>query len=191
MFQERRLTSPLFRETSTVLGVSGGSSYSFLAKVDPTVTGAASLVYLTFLGGSVSPTAGVACTTVHGHMDLDFSQAAVGVEPVLGGQTNCTNFPATTGNLTSGGTDNYLTRLMPSGAALDVSVLFGGNGIQGGAWVSVDGSGNVLLASNTTSTNLATTTGSHAATMNNGATGYEDCFVAGIDRTYAVTKYLT
>ena len=180
-----------FPETSTLLGVSGGSSYSFLAKVDPTVTGAASLVYLTFLGGSVSPTAGVACTTVHGHMDLDFSQAAVGVEPVLGGQTNCTNFPVTTGNLTSGGTDNYLTRLMPSGAALDVSVLFGGNGIQGGAWVSVDGSGNVLLASNTTSTNLATTTGAYAATMNNGATGYEDCFVAEFDRTYTVTKYLT
>ena len=180
-----------FPETSTLSGVSGGAFYSFLAKVDPTLPGSASLVYLTFLGGSLSSTAGVPCTTVHGHMDLDLSETGVGVEPVLSGNTSCVDFPVTAGSLTSGGTDNYLTRLMPSGAALDVSVLFGGNGIQGGAWVSVDGSGNVLLASDTSSTNLPTTPGAYAATMNNGAAGYEDCFVAEFDRTYTVTKYLT
>ena len=48
-----------FTETKTVLGAApGAGTYSFVAKVDPTTTGAASLNYLTFIGGSVVFTGG-------------------------------------------------------------------------------------------------------------------------------------
>ncbi len=180
-----------FPETSQKVGVSGGFIYTFLAKIDPTQTGAASLVYLTFLGGSKSTTSGVACTTVHGRIGLDFSQGNANIEPVMVGQTNCTDFPVTSGSLTIGGTDNYVTRLMPSGAAPDVSVFFGGNGIQGGGWVDVDAQGDVLLVAGTTSTDLPATPAAYATLLNDDQGGFADCFAAKFNRALTVIDYMT
>jgi Bacterial Ig-like domain (group 3)/Abnormal spindle-like microcephaly-assoc'd, ASPM-SPD-2-Hydin len=182
-----------FPETSNpLLGVSGGKHYAFLAKIDPTLTGAASLDYLTFIGGSKTLAGTLGCKTNHGHMALDTSQGAANVEPVLVGETTCEDFPVTTGSMTSGGDDDFVTRLHSTGGSLDTSIFFGGNGFVAGPWVSLDTSGNVLLTDGTTSTNLPTTAGAYMTKFNNGATGtFEDCFVAKLSRSGLVPTYVT
>jgi hypothetical protein len=68
--------------------------------------------------------------------------------------------------------------------------FFGGNGQELTGGGSVDSSGNVVFASYTTSTNLPVTTGAYATTLNGGAAGFADCFVAKLSRSFVV-EYLT
>jgi hypothetical protein len=178
-----------FPEAHTLIGSSGGAVYSYIAKIDPTLTGAASLVYLTFIGGH-TPFMGTSCSTVEAAIGLDASRGASLIEPVIGGATDCKDYPVTTGGPTAGQDDNFVTRLNPNGASLDTSILLGGNGKQRGGFVSVDSSGNVIFASGTTSTDLPATTGAYATKLNNGGAGTEDCFVAKLSRPLVV-EYLT
>jgi hypothetical protein len=117
-----------FPETSTKLGASpGGSHYIFVAKVDPTLT-SASLDYLTFIGGNMNFGGTPGCDVNGSSAGLDTSLGASNVEIVLGGTTNCENYPVTTGSHTSGPNDIFITRLHTAGNTLDLSVFFGGNG---------------------------------------------------------------
>lgn len=176
-----------FPEPHHLIGSIGAGSYAFVAKIDATVTGAASLNYLTFLGGHIPFSGGGDCTdNLAGHIDLDTSKGASFVEPVITGETNCKDFPVTTSTPANG----FLTRLMPSGAALDTSIFFGGNGRWRGGWISVDSSGNVVLAAGTNSTNLPATANAYATKLNKGEPGAEDCFVAVLNRSFVV-QYLT
>ncbi len=181
-----------FPEKSTLIGSSpGGTHYVYLAKVDPLLTGAASLDYLTFIGGNVSFAGTTGCDTGPSGFALDTSLGATSVQPVIVGATNCRNYPVTTTTHTGGANDIFVTRLMPSGAKIDLSIFFGGNGQEpAGGSESLDSSGNIILAGYTTSTNLPATVGAYATKRNNGATGYEDCFVAKLNRSYVV-QYLT
>ncbi len=180
-----------FPEAHTLIGSSGGFAYGFIAKIDPLLTGAASLNYLTFVGGHTPLPGSGSCGTFAAAIGLDTSQGVSLVEPVIGGQTSCSDFPVTTGSPPLGGVvDNFVTRLMPSGAALDTSIFVGGNGQEGGGFLSVDSSGNVLLAAGTTSTNLPATLGAYATKLNNGGAGTRDCFVAKLSRSLVV-QYLT
>ncbi len=64
-------TSPgTFPGTSHTLGPAGGTSEFFVAKIDPTIPGANSLVYLTFLGGSQTQTGGLIAVTSGGSVAL-------------------------------------------------------------------------------------------------------------------------
>jgi hypothetical protein len=182
-----------FPESSTLIGTSpGGTIYIYLAKIDPLQTGAASLDYLTFIGGSTNFSGAAGCMTVTSSLGLDTSLGASSVEPVITGATNCKDYPVTTTTPTSGTDDMFITRLMPSGAKLDLSIFFGGNGEEPflTGLGTLDSSGDVILASYTTSANLPVTTGAYATTLNNGAVGFEDCFVAKLNRSYVV-EYLT
>jgi hypothetical protein len=182
-----------FPEPSTLIGTApGGTFYAFLAKIDPLLTGASSLDYLTFIGGSLTFAGATGCATVPQGFQLDTSLGPSSVQPVLVGVTNCKDYPVTTTTHTSGPDDLFVTRLMSSGAKLELSIFFGGNGqepaFSGGG--SVDSSGDVILASFTTSTDLPVTHGAYATTMNNGSAGFEDCFVAKLSRSFVV-QYLT
>lgn len=179
-----------FPETHSLIGSSGGAAYSYVAKIDPTLAGAASLVYLTFIGGHTPFTGATPCATLETTIALDTSRGASLVEPVIAGATNCKDYPVTSGGPTTGPDDNFVTRLNPGGAALDTSILLGGNGQERGGFVSVDKSGNVVFAAGTTSTNLPATTGAYATKLNNGGAGTEDCFVAKLNRPLVV-EYLT
>jgi len=156
------------------------------------LTGASSLDYLTFVGGSLTFAGATGCATVPQGFQLDTSLGPSSVQPVLVGITNCKDYPVTTTTHTSGPDDLFVTRLMSSGAKLELSIFFGGNGqepvFSGGG--SVDSSGDVILASFTTSTDLPVTPGAYATTMNNGSAGFEDCFVAKLSRSFVV-EYLT
>src|SRR5215472_11341010 len=95
--------STTFSEPNKVIG-SGTSTTApiveeagFVAKIDPTATGAGSLVYLTFLGGNMPAlSTQKGCASAIVWLALDKSQGAGNIEPVMGGETNCSNFPSAT-----------------------------------------------------------------------------------------------
>jgi hypothetical protein len=188
-----------FSETSSLIGTAGGTGdYAFVAKIDPKATGAASLNFLTFIGGSLVFTGGTApCQNFATDIKVDVSGGAGQVEPVLLGLTNCRDFPVTIGGPTSGADDLFVTRLTSTGAALDSSTLFGGNGSEGlassggGASLYLNPEGTIVLSGETTSTDLATTTNAYSVSLNNGTPGgFNDCFVAKMNRSFTIL-YLT
>ncbi len=154
-------TLPDFPEFPTaVLGASGGSDL-FVAKVDTTKNGAASLVYLTFLGGSADDTGGIVT------VDSTGTAAILGV-------TTSSDFPVTNGGgRTSGANDLTVSRLDASGSKLLFSTYFGGSGAEatqqtGG--IALDPSGNIVVTSDTTSADLPTTPGAFSTQYGGGST---------------------
>ncbi len=190
-----------FPESSTNVGnpsTAAGGENVFVAEIDATKTGSGSLVYLTFIGGSTPFTAlgGTLCGTASGFLALDTSQGAGSVEPVLGGQTLCSDYPGTVLNpVTATGTDasaTVVTRLKPGGAAIDASVVLGGNGLMATGYVFTDAAGNVLLTGATGSTNLPISAGAYATEFNNGATGaFDDCYTVKLARSNLTPGYFS
>ncbi len=105
-------------------GLGGGASDYFVAKIDPRKTGAASLVYLTFVGGSGTEAGGKIAIDAKGDV-------------ALAGITTSYDFPVTDGSTltqSAGATavnDVSVTEIDPTGAHLLYSTLFGGNGNEG------------------------------------------------------------
>ena len=186
-----------FTETHKLIGNAGAVDYSFIAKIDPTTTGTASLNYLTFIGGSSIFTGGTgSCQNLATGFHLDISPGAGLVQPVILGLTNCSDFPVTVGGPSTGTDDIFITRLTSDGTALDGSTLFGGNGSEGlsygaGGGLFVGPEGTIVISAQTTSTNLPTTTGAYTVSLNNGTPGgFDDCFVTKLDRSFNIL-YLT
>jgi uncharacterized repeat protein (TIGR01451 family) len=184
-----------FPETSTSIGNPTGSANIFIAEIDPKKTGAGSLVFLSFIGGSTAFQSGATCASEGVWLALDASQGPV--EPVIGGQTSCADYPGSVLNPITG-TDTVaavVTRLVSNGESIDHSVLLGGNKQMSNGFVSVDASGNVLLTGPTQATNLPTTTGAYATSFNNGGTGAasgtSDCFTAKLQRSDLTPTYLS
>ena len=198
--------STTFPEKNGVTVIGSGTSpattveVGFVAKVDPTVTGPASLIYLTFIGGSVPTLSkGKGCLSGFIWLALDKSQGAANIEPVLGGETNCADFPSATvlnpvtdPSGTSDGLTTMAVRLMPSGAAIDKAVILGGNHDLGGGFIAVGTGGNVILSGETQATNLPTKN-AYVNSFDNGTTPapFEDCFVTILNRADLSISYLT
>jgi hypothetical protein len=189
-------------------GGSGGSTNAFFAKINPTLSGSASLVYATYLGGNNEYGFGDAATGIA----LDGSGNAYVI-----GYTSSTNFPTTAGAFqTSYGTktlvvstDAFLAKVDPalSGAAsLAYSTYLGGNRIDGSVssdadygdynqtdgGIAVDSQGDAYVTSATTSTNFPTTTG--AFQVSSGLTGKSspsDAFVTKLNATGTALVYST
>ncbi len=187
-----------FPEGGTNIGNPAGNPNIFIAKVDPTKTGSGSLVYLSFIGGS-TPFQGGGCGSEAAWLALDTSQGASSVQPVIGGQTSCADYPGSLLNPVTA-TDGdaiatVVTRLAVNGASVDHSILLGGNGQMSTGYVFVDSSGNVLLTGPTQSTNLPTIAGAYATVFNNGgtgsATGISDCFTAKLQRSNLTPTYFS
>jgi hypothetical protein len=132
------------------LGLGGGGSDYFVAKIDPTKTGAASLVYLTFVGGSGAENGGKIAIDANGDV-------------ALVGTTRSDDYPVTDGSTLTAGAgalpvnDVTVTEIDPTGAKLLYSSIFGGNGNEGTqsmASVAVSKAGQIFVAGDTQSTNL-------------------------------------
>ena len=137
-----------FSETSGGIGPADGPAEFFIAKINPGVTGPSSLVYLTFLGGSGTQSGGL--IAVDGSGDV-----------AVMGTTTSTDFPVTdlsgpTNGLISGsGNDVTVSEIDPTGAHLFFSTIFGGSGaesLNGTGGIAFDSSGDVYIASDTTTT---------------------------------------
>jgi hypothetical protein len=157
-------TSPTtFPEMKTQLGPgvppSNGSSGTarefFVAKIDPAQTGADSLVYLTFLGGSTDQAGGLIAVDAAGDVAIT-------------GTTTSTDFPVTDASVrTSGANDTTVSEIDPTGSTLLYSTLLGGSGAesqQGPGGIAMDASGDIYVASDTNSADLPATAGAYATT---------------------------
>jgi hypothetical protein len=182
------------------IGNPTGTQNLYVSEIDPTKTGSASLVYLTFIGGSTpfQSSGATTCETDGMWLVLDEShQDEAPVEPVIAGRTGCADYPGKfiTPNVTGSGAEALaavVTRLTSTGTSIDVSVLLGGNGAMSVPYVFVDATGDVLVSGGSASTNLPTMPGAYVMTFNNGATGaYDDCYTAKLQRSDLTATYFS
>jgi hypothetical protein len=183
---------------------SGGSN-AFFAKINPTLSASASLLYGTYLGG----TGGL------GDAASGIALDSAGNDYVTG-YTSSTNFPTTSGAFQStyggGSVDAFVAKFNPalSGtASLVYSTFLGGSGadgyVSGGSaidneqtngGIAVDGAGNAYVTGSTASTNFPTTPGAFQAKSslsNNGriASDPSDVFVTKLNATGSALVYST
>lgn len=155
-----------------------GIGEAFVAKLDTTATGAASLIYSTFLGGRFSDSAhGIA-------VDGDGNAFVVG-------QTISDNFPTTAGAVSrsdSPSTDAFATKLNATGSGLLWSSYLGGGcfPLFGGSDVAtdaaVDAEGNSYVTGWTSSSDFPVTSRSFDPTFNGGGQGF-DAFLVKLATT--------
>ncbi|HMF14920.1 MAG TPA: SBBP repeat-containing protein, partial [Gemmataceae bacterium] len=168
----------------TTLGGGTGTENAFVAKINPSLSGAASLVYSTYLGGSglsgYVPSNGNAndITQIDGGIAVDSAGNAY-----VTSATTSLNFPTTPGayqvnsnmpSLNDGfrnPSDVFVTKLNSTGSALVYSTYIGGGSFvsgkyhgkpvisgtrSGGASIAVDASGDAELTGWTNSTKFPT-----------------------------------
>ena len=138
-----------FTESGARLGPTGGSDF-FIAKINPSLSGPNSLVYLTFIGGSGMELGGAIAVDANGRA-------------AIAGTSTSVDYPVTDGSTLTLGTngkpvnDATVTEIDPTGATLVYSTLFGGNGNEASVspgGIAMDSAGDIYLAMDTQSTNL-------------------------------------
>jgi hypothetical protein len=166
---------------------------AFVAKIDPALSGAASLVYSTYLGGTTSVDSnwngsgfvpnidGIGNLQLTGGIAVDSAGNAY-----VTSATTDTNFPTTAGayqttsNLHASSTyvpasDVFVTKLNATGSALVYSTYLGGGTVQGsgtssgGVSIAVDASGDAYVTGYTNSTSFPTKNPVQATNANAGA----------------------
>jgi hypothetical protein len=173
--------SPDFPTKSPLQTKFGGAHDAFVAKFDPTRSGADSLVYSTYLGGS----------TADGGANI--SVDTTGNAYVLGA-TYSTDFPATDGVLRktkAGGFDAFVAKLNPAGTALVFSTYLGGSGndaldSQTGGGIALDSAGNIYVAWTTDSADFPVVNALQASLA-----GPRDAYVAKLDNLATRLVYAT
>src|SRR5207245_1058594 len=101
-----------------------------------------------------------------------------------------TNFPtASPLQAANGGgiEDAFVSKLNPTGSALDYSTYLGGSGVDAGNGIAVDALGSAYVTGSTSSTNFPTASPLQAA---NGG-GLEDAFVSKLNPTGSALDYST
>lgn len=176
-------SSSSFPDTvSARLGSGSGQSQFYIAKINPAVTGTSSLLYLTFLGGSGAQAGGQIAVDSSGDIAVT-------------GATTSADFPVTDGSqptvgLTGGtGNDLIVSELDPTGATLLYSTLFGGSGAEsqnGTGGIAIGPSGNIFMASDTTSADLLVTAGAYQTSFQS---PYSNGFLAEFDPASATLIY--
>ncbi len=145
------------------------TTYSaFVTKVNPA---GSALIYSTYLGGSGSDSASGLAVDGAGNVY------------VTGGSTS-TDFPVTPGAFqmtnTSTGGNAFVTALNPAGSPLIYSTYLGGSGGDSASGLALDGSGNVYIAGESSSTDFPVTPGAFQ-TANRSAGKGTNAFVAKLD----------
>ncbi len=132
----------------------GGAADVFVTKFDNTGT---VQLFTTYLGGSgIDSAAGIAVDS--------------GFFVVVAGTTNSTDFPVTNGAYqqspeSSGNKHVFVTRLDPTGSALEYSTYLSGNGIDVASGVALDLLGKIYVTGTTTSTDAPSSTVEFPATV--------------------------
>jgi uncharacterized repeat protein (TIGR01451 family) len=151
-----------------------GSYDAFVSKLNSAGTG---LVYSTYLGGTSNEEGnGVA---------VDSSGNAY-----ITGYTDSTNFPTTLGayqTSRAGSYDAFVSKLNPTGTALEYSTYLGGTSDDYGNGVAVDGDGNAYITGYTDSTNFPTTSGAYQTSL----AGYTDALMSKLNSAGTGLVYST
>jgi len=136
---------------------------AFVTRLDTTLTGSASLVYSTFLGGSAS--------------DFGSAIALDGERVVVTGQTVSTNFPTRDPlqAASKGAGDIFITSLSPQGDSLVFSTYLGGSHQDYAYAVATSVQGDAYLTGNTLSTDFPT-----LSPFQDASGGASDAFITGI-----------
>src|SRR5262249_25894398 len=140
-----------------------GLENAFVAKLNPT---GSALVYATYLGGSqFDEGAGIA---------VDGSGNAY-----VTGATSSHNFPTVNPvqPTLTGFENTFVSKLNASGSGLLYSTYLGGTGVEGGAAIAVDSSGNAYITGSTNSTDFPTANASQPIYGG----GTHDAFVAKLN----------
>jgi uncharacterized repeat protein (TIGR01451 family) len=121
---------------------------------DVTITkfkaGGATLLYSTYLGGSLDENPGLS-------MEVD-----AGGNAYVTGQTDSTNFPVVTAfqsKYGGGASDAFVTKLNPQGTGFAYSSYLGGSGQDSGSRLALDAYADAYIAGTTLSTNFPVTAG--------------------------------
>lgn len=167
----------------------GNTVDAYVAKLDPSQSGVASLIYSTYLGGSESDQA------------LDIAADALG-NAYVGGVTGSANFPTTIATAFqptfAGGScpshrpcvDGFVTKLDATGSALLYSTYLGGTAgnpdhVNG---IAVNSLGHVWVVGNTNSASFPTSAGAFQPAIAPGTCGEAPCpdpYVAKLDPSQA------
>ena len=153
----------------------GGASDAIVAKIDPAISGSASLIYSTYLGGAGDETAqsiavdSLGRAHVTGRTSGSMPTTADALQATYAGGTNDA-FYATLGSL---------------GNSLVYSTYLGGSGDDAGYAVARDGAENIFITGFTASANLQQITGGGYDTTQNG--GYDAFVVKFTNQTLTVT----
>jgi hypothetical protein len=142
---------------------------AFVAKFNTSLSGAASLVYSTLLGGSkrdgMYPGGGPAGAADPFNPGLGIAVDSTGAA-YIAGEASSTDFPVTPGafqtSFAGGGSgigstyagDAFITKLNPSGSALVYSTYLGGSGNDGATGIGIDAYGNATVTGWTKSANF-------------------------------------
>ncbi len=152
--------------------------YPYVAKIDPTATGSASLVWVTVLGGSVYDAATALSTDAQG-------------DALVTGWTHSSNFPvrnafqssmASTNmcKVPTGGSgpcpDAFVTKIASTGDTLVYSSYLGGDHADEGYAVAIDSSSNAWISGYSTSDNFPVTPNAYQRKLN----GLQNGFIVGI-----------
>jgi len=127
------------------------------------------------------------------------SVAGISVDEVgdiwLTGITGSTDFPVTSGAFQptmEGPFDAYIARVNSTGLTLQYASYLGGSGPDGGNGLAITPTGDPVLWGHTQSQDLPTTPGSFQPEPGkNGTRGTNDCFVARIDKTTGLPRFVT
>jgi hypothetical protein len=152
----------------------GGYYEAFVTKLE---SDGAALAYSTYLGGSGFDLARGIAVDAFGSAYVTGQTDAFGDFPTT---------PGAFGTNVNGATDAFITKLNPSGGALEYSTLLGGGSNDFGASIAVDVGGEAYVTGPTDSTNFPTTAGAFDTSSFGG-----DFFVTKLDRHGAALRYST
>jgi hypothetical protein len=136
----------------------GGNGDAFVAKFNPSLSGAASLLYFTYLGGSLADTAGGVAVDSNGNayvtgstVSSDFPVVGAVFQPQYGG----------------GNADAFVAKIDPSGANPVYSTFLGGSNTESGNGIAVDSDGSAYVAGQTCSLDFPLTNPEQASSGGN------------------------
>ncbi len=161
------ITANAFQSTCAECGT--GQYYVFVAKLNPAASGKASLLYSTFLGGTIDQ--------IHGGIAVDSSGDAYVTGTASGG------FPVTARAFQKklhGTGDAFVAKLNPAAsgkASLLYSTLLGGRGDDWGTGIAVDSDGRAYVTGSTISIDFPVTSNA----LQTKPTGSENAFVAKLN----------
>jgi hypothetical protein len=128
-----------------------GGNDAYVAKLDPSQSDTASLIYSTFLGGS----SGNGSNGTGGDFGTGISVDASG-NAVVVGDTTSTNFPTSNPVQSSKGGDDdaFITKINATGTSLLFSTWLGGTAFDAAYATSLDSDGNIYVTGTTNSSNF-------------------------------------